>query len=163
MGKKRLLRLRKSGQMKLSRRHIQNRERLCLDELLAAQYNFFATLPDVRNRTIGQSIADICQAGFALFHLKFPSLLDFDTMTTVQRENLRRVYQINSVCSDTQMRRVLDPIDPQSIWQRVNDLWVDSLNRLGVKREYALLGDACWYRWMGWNTLVPNTSSVRTV
>lgn len=57
------------------------------------------------------SLPDALMSGFALFSLKDPSLLAFDERRA-KPENLRRVYQLQDIPSDTQMRTILDEVDP---------------------------------------------------
>jgi hypothetical protein len=53
-------------------------------------------------------------SGFALFSLKDPSLLAFDERRQTPK-NLKRVYGINRIPSDTQMRIILDDVNPEGI------------------------------------------------
>jgi hypothetical protein len=53
-------------------------------------------------------------SGFALFAIKEPSLLSFDKRRIVDK-NLRRIFQITTVPSDTQMRKRLDPLNPKEL------------------------------------------------
>ncbi len=70
------------------------RSRLDVNQLVLDNLRLFREIPDPRNRVINQSLADVCQSGFAMFHLKFPSLLDFDSATVHQKANLKSVYGI---------------------------------------------------------------------
>lgn len=115
---------------------IQQRKSLSLDKLIADHLEAFRKVPDPRNRVINQSIADICQAGFALFHLKFPSLLDFDTMTPFQKGNLKTVYGVEQVCSDTQMRRILDEVEPDVFRQRISEVVRNEWTRIGGVSQF---------------------------
>jgi len=54
-------------------------------------------------------------SGFALFSLKYPSLLKFDESMRID-ENLKSVYLINKAPCDSQMRVMLDEVDPESIY-----------------------------------------------
>ena len=108
------------------------------DKLISDHYTTFTTVPDLRNRIIGQSLADILQAGFAMFHLKFCSLLDFDNATTAQRDNIKSVYGISKVCSDTQMRRMIDRVEPTVVEERIHSLINEEFHRSGTAREYTV-------------------------
>lgn len=116
-----------------------HRDEFSVDELIQTNYQFFESLPDPRNRVIGQSIADICQAGFAMFHLKFSSLLEFDSQTVYQRENLKSVYGLREVCSDTQMRRMIDQIDPTPFLERIAQIVRQDFYRVGGRRQFQVL------------------------
>ncbi len=53
-------------------------------------------------------------AGFAMFSLKDPSLLAFEERIS-EDTNLKTVYKVNTVPCDTQMRTILDGVDPDDI------------------------------------------------
>ena len=52
---------------------------------------------------------------FAMFSLKNPSLLTFDHRRHNPNDNFRTIYKINRVPCDSQMRDILDPIDPANL------------------------------------------------
>ncbi|MEZ4549425.1 MAG: hypothetical protein R2874_02830 [Desulfobacterales bacterium] len=54
-------------------------------------------------------------SGFAMFSLKDPSLLAFEQRRINGESNLHSIYHINEIPSDTQMRSILDPIDPEDL------------------------------------------------
>lgn len=112
------------------------RKELNLDKLLADHYSSFDSIADPRNRVIKQSMADLCQAGFAMFHLKFPSLLDFNNATVFQQRNIQSVYGLSNFCSDTQMRRMLDQVEPSVIHARIEELINDEFRRTGGVRQF---------------------------
>ena len=72
----------------------------------------FEGVEDKRASNCRHKLSDIFMSGFAMFSLKCPSLLDFEHQTVVEKENLKSVYGIAEVCSDTNLRHVLDGIDP---------------------------------------------------
>lgn len=63
------------------------------------------------------SLPDCLLSGYALFSLKYPSLLQFDQHFREETvgHNLQRVYRVNQVPSDTQMRERLDEVDPRQL------------------------------------------------
>lgn len=81
-----------------------------LHRLLAIE---FLKIPDHRPK-VEIPLPDALLSAFALFSLKDPSLLAFDARRT--DENLKRLYGIGKVPSDTTMRETLDPLDPD--WLR---------------------------------------------
>ena len=117
------------------------RRELSVDQLIKENYAAFEQLPDPRNRVINSTMADVCQSAFAMFHLKFPSLLDFDTATVAQKDNLSSVYNIKQACSDTQMRRLLDPIEGRVIHQRLVDIVNVHAQRSGVLKQFCVFTD----------------------
>ena len=54
-------------------------------------------------------------SAFAMFSLKDPSLLAFDHRRHNPNDNFRTIYGINRVPCDSQMRDILDPIDPANL------------------------------------------------
>jgi hypothetical protein len=57
-------------------------------------------------------LADALMSAFAMFSLKDPSLLAFDHRRRDPNDNFRSIYGINHVPCDSQMRDILDPLDP---------------------------------------------------
>jgi hypothetical protein len=86
------------------------RKHLGVDALHAILRERFATIPDSRSQDHAISLTDALMSGFALFALKEPSLLAFQDR--IKDVNLRTIYGIQIVPSDTHLRRVLDPVDP---------------------------------------------------
>jgi hypothetical protein len=58
-------------------------------------------------------LADVLMSGYAVFDLKDPSLLAFDNRRDLDTTNFNRLYGISQVACDTQMRTVLDWVDPE--------------------------------------------------
>ncbi|NKQ39389.1 MAG: hypothetical protein HF967_08015 [Methanosarcinales archaeon] len=68
------------------------------------------------------SLPDALMSAFAMFSLKDPSLLVFDERR-LKDENLKTVYNINEVPCDTQMRKILDDIEPADIEPLFKDVF----------------------------------------
>jgi hypothetical protein len=81
-----------------------------LFQLLRAQ---FGSLADPRTGDVEIPLGDTLMAAFAMFSLKDPSLLAFDHRRRDPGDNFRTIYRIDRVPSDSQMRAVLDPVDPE--------------------------------------------------
>lgn len=77
----------------------------------------FSRLKEASKRTRSISLLDNLMSGFAVFSLKYPSLLQFNNHSTEEmiKHNLNTVFQINTIPSDTQMRERLDEVDPQKL------------------------------------------------
>lgn len=62
-------------------------------------------------------LVDCLMSGLAVFGLKYPSLLKFDESKSESRikRNLRTLYGIEQVPSDTYMRERCDPVDPKNL------------------------------------------------
>jgi hypothetical protein len=77
-------------------------------DLLRAQ---FRQVPDERDpQRISWKLHDVLMSGFALFYFQPPSLLQFQQSMEKQtgQSNLQRLFGVQSVPSDTQMRTLLD-------------------------------------------------------
>ncbi len=90
------------------------RKHLNADALFEGVYNDFSKITDVRQNNIQISIEDALMSGFAVFSLKDPSLLAFDERRGVDM-NLNKIYGIGNVPCDTQMRTILDEVDPEEL------------------------------------------------
>jgi hypothetical protein len=77
-------------------------------------------------------------SGFAIFNLKYPSLLRFEQQTTKERSNLKDLFGITKLCSDAQMRRILDDVKPETL-QSLFPKRYSLLKKLGVHRDYRFL------------------------
>lgn len=89
------------------------RKHLSADALFSVVRNHFATIADERRTEGATVLADVLMAGFAMFSLKCPSLLDFDRQRA--EGNLQTIYGIERVPCDTYMRKRLDPVLPDSL------------------------------------------------
>lgn len=96
------------------------RKHLSADGLHALIRASFERLADGRQPGAIISLPDALLSAFAMFSLKDPSLLAFDARRN--DENMKRLYGIGQVPSDTQMRAILDPVDPLSLRPVFNDV-----------------------------------------
>lgn len=103
----------------------RTRKRLAFDSLLRHVLRPRAMqLPDARKRNGDYTVADAVLSGLAMFSLKDPSLLAFQDRRNDQ--NMKNLYRIENVPSDTQMRDILDPIQPDML----RPLFLDVFNKL---------------------------------
>jgi hypothetical protein len=91
------------------------RKDLCADTLFGLLYSFFSSVPEPRSGEIEIPLADVLMSAFAMFSLKDPSLLAFDHRRQNPNDNFRTIYGINRVPCDSQMRAILDPVDPTGL------------------------------------------------
>jgi hypothetical protein len=93
------------------------RKYLSAPGLLAGIRRTFEKISDPRSRKSPYSLVDILMSGLAMFSLKYPSLLKFDEHRheKVIRHNLQMLYGVNQAPCDTQMREVMDPVDPEEL------------------------------------------------
>jgi hypothetical protein len=115
------------------------RRHLHYDALVGLVRQRFEELPEPR-RDPDFSLADTLMAGLALFSLKDPSLLAF--MRRAVDHNLRRVFGLRAVPSDTQMRAILDDVDPNRLRPVFRDVF-RQLQRGKVLEPYVFL-EGCY-------------------
>lgn len=99
----------------------------------------FARIEDHRTGQAKVSLTDALMAGFAMFSLKEPSLLAFDERRREEPQNLHTIYQIERVPCDTQMRLILDDVEPESLRPVFKDIF-RQLQRGKVLEEFQFLG-----------------------
>ncbi len=97
---------------------------------------FFSKVKDKRRSNACHKLSDILMSGFAMFSLKGKSLLSFTELTSVEKNNLKTVYGIDSVCSDSNLREVLDGIDPQFLRELFPKKF-ETLRNTGILAEYS--------------------------
>ena len=90
----------------------KTRQHLSGDALLQTVKSCFLQVPDHRPQP-DIPLSDALMSGFALFALKDPSLLAFDERR--RSGNLRTLYGINRVPSDTRLREILDQVEPDQL------------------------------------------------
>ena len=93
---------------------IRARKHLNADALFKRLHNDFSRVSDCREGDIDISIADALMSGFAVFSFKDPSLLAFDERRKADG-NLETIYHIEKAPCDTQMRTILDEVNPEEI------------------------------------------------
>jgi hypothetical protein len=91
------------------------RKDLSADTLFRVLRSHFGSLPDPRSGDVEIPLDDALMSAFAMFALKDPSLLAFDHRRRDPNDNFRTIYGINRVPCDSQMRAVLDPVDPAGL------------------------------------------------
>ena len=93
---------------------IASRQHLSASGLLSTIRQRFTSVPDGRTGSSSISMPDALMSGLAVFGLKCPSLLSFDQQRRdpIVDSNLHTLYGVEQVPCDTQMRTILDPVDP---------------------------------------------------
>jgi len=89
------------------------RKHLSADALYALIREGFGAIPDHRQATSIIPLTDALMSAFAMFCLKDPSLLAFQERRS--DSNLKALFGIEQIPSDTQMREILDPVDPEHL------------------------------------------------
>jgi hypothetical protein len=93
----------------------KERQHLSADALYRLVRGVFRAVPDSRTETVEIPLPDALMAGYAVFALKSPSLLAFDQQRRSDEANLRSLFGLQHVPCDTQMRTILDDVDPQDL------------------------------------------------
>jgi hypothetical protein len=89
---------------------IKPRKHVSFDPLIQVIRDGAKTLPDHRGEGVDYSIADAVMSAVAMFSLKDPSLLAFQERRN--DHNMKNLFRIQQVPSDTRMREILDPVQP---------------------------------------------------
>ena len=114
------------------------REHLAADALYGMVHEGCQRIPDHRDPDTTISLSDALMSGLALFALKDPSLLAFDARRS--DENMKRLFGIGQVPSDTRLREILDGVDPQSLRPLFRDVF-RQLQRGKVLEQYVFHQD----------------------
>jgi hypothetical protein len=110
---------------------------LSADGLFALIHAEFEQVSDQRAENAKIPLVDALMSGFAMFSLKDPSLLAFEERSRTD-DNLNSIYRIKNVPSDTQMRSILDDVEPvriRPVFKRVHR----ELERSGKLHEFVFL------------------------
>ncbi len=89
------------------------RKHLSADALFALVRFAAERIRDHRRGKPPISLPDAILSALAMFTLKDPSLLAFEARRNDQ--NMKNLFGIEQIPSDTQMREILDPLDPQAL------------------------------------------------
>ena len=104
---------------------IQVRKHLNADALFACVRRGLGEITDHRSGEIKISLPDALMSAFAMFSLKDPSLLAFDSRRddVATLHNLQTVFGICNVPSDSQMRDICDPVAPDNLRPLFRDIF----------------------------------------
>ncbi len=104
----------------------------------------FSKIKDPRRQgSIRYTLPDTLCAALAMFQFKWPSLLQFDEHShddLTLSGNLRRLYSLERVASDSQMRVILDPIKPNELRKAFRAVH-SSAQRGKVLEDFAIFGN----------------------
>jgi hypothetical protein len=90
------------------------RKHLSADGLFRLVRRGFGKIKEHRPMNIDIPLDDALMSGFAMFSLKDRSLLAFDRRRA-KPENLRQLFGIGHIPSDTQMRKIVDEVNPDDL------------------------------------------------
>ena len=119
----------------------RTRRHLSFDPLIRQIRLRAKQLPDPRDESnCSYSMADAVMSAIAMFSLKDPSLLAFEKRRN--DENIKNLFRVLNVPSDTQMRTILDPLVPDLLRPMFNDVF-RQLQR-GKALEPYVFHDGCY-------------------
>jgi hypothetical protein len=98
------------------------RKYLSASGLFKIIYARFEKIKDIRTDNQKISLADALMSAFAMFSLKDPSLLAFEERRATDG-NLKRVYGIQTIPCDTQMRTIADEVAPEELRPLYKDMF----------------------------------------
>lgn len=124
--------------MGMRKSHAQLREELTQDVLVQELRSDYEQVPDHRAPNVVHALGDVLMSAYALFALKYPSLLCFEQQTKAELDNLGSLFGLSKVCSDAQMRRVLDEVNPDHL-QGLFPKRFGHLRRTGLLGNYRFL------------------------
>jgi len=108
--------------LRMSKTKVNLRKHLSADALFSLVRSDFEKITDHRSNNIKTPLADALMSAFAMFSLKDPSLLAFEDRRSGDT-NLNTIYKIDTVPCDTQMRTILDGVDPSDIEPLFSDIF----------------------------------------
>ena len=117
------------------------RKHLSSEGLSQKLKNRFKTIDDSRYLPkVKIALHDALMAGFAMFSLKIPSLLNLDEsrLNPARQANLKNLFGIKNIPSDTTMREILDEVNPADIRPAFLDIF-SSLQRGKILDQYKFL------------------------
>ncbi len=117
---------------------VRIRKHLSASGLFRLMREGFEEIKEHRAENIQIFLRDALMSAFAVFSLKDPSLLAFDERRQ-KDSNLKRVYGIKNAPSDTQMRIILDEVEPESMRPAYKDVF-RQLQRGKMLEEMIFLG-----------------------
>lgn len=115
---------------------IRLRKHLCADGLIRTLRARFEKISDAR-KSPDIPLADALMSAYAMFSLKCRSILAFDRQR--RAGNIRRLFGVGTVPCDSQMREILDPIDPEQLRPAFADI-LGHVQRGGALRRFLFLG-----------------------
>lgn len=117
------------------------RKTLSAPALLQQVRTSFEAIPEHRRTQSSYPLVDVLISALAMFSLKDESLLQFDQQRneSQRRHNLKTLYGVDQAPCDSQMRTVLDEVDPSHLRPIFRSIHQE-LQRQGVLETYRFLG-----------------------
>lgn len=110
-----------------------------VDKLIQDIKSGFKQVNEHRYKNAQINLDDYLQSGFAMFHLKDPSVHQYRLNYPEREANLERIYQLDFLPSDSAMREGIDGINPSDI-QNIFKIPLQKIDEQGIMEEYKVLG-----------------------
>lgn len=110
------------------------------DGYLSRVRDYFGTIKDSRAQNIVYSLPDVLMSGLAMFILKHPSVNRFEQQTAQEKANLHCLFGIDKLCTDAQMRNILDKVSPDDLRGFFPD-YFHQLQEWGILDKYRYFDD----------------------
>lgn len=117
------------------------RKTLSIPSLLKRIRDAFDQLPEHRKKGVTYPLSDALMSAVAMFSLKDATLYAFDDLRQdpIRQHNLRQLYGIQQAPCDTQMRSILDEVDPHPL-RPAYRLIHQELQKQGILESYRYAG-----------------------
>lgn len=110
---------------------------IALASLLDSVRKRFEAFQDHRGKNVMYKLPDVLMSGLAMFQLKYPSLHAFEQQTAAERHNLQTIFGVERLCTDAQLRNVLDLVSPEPL-RALFAAYYEQLRGAGVVEEYSM-------------------------
>lgn len=110
-----------------------------IDQLVQDIKSVFGTVKEHRYKNARIPLSEFLQHAFAMFHLKDPSLNQYREAYPEREGNLKRIYGVEFLPSDTAIREGIDGIAPSNL-QQCFKVPLKVLEQQGIMEEYLVLG-----------------------
>ncbi len=111
---------------------------LSADAIISSLREQFGKIKDFRDPArVEISMVDCAMSAYAIFALKFPSLLNFEKQMKEVRNfsNLQSLFKVDRIPSDTRMREVVDEVDPEDLRPAFRSLFA-RVQKANVLKEF---------------------------
>jgi hypothetical protein len=119
---------------------VASHEAVTYDSQISDLRHEFDQIKDPRASNCSYALTDLLMSVFAMFSLKYESLLDFEKQTQATTANLKNIFGIKKFSSDSCLRKILDKVD----WKELRSLYKKQFEKsktLGVIDDYRYLTD----------------------
>lgn len=118
-------------------KELQARFNLSADGLIQKIQEEFSKIDDPRGENSTIPLKDALMSAYAVFSLKYPSLLEFEK-DKVKNKNLKSIFGITKIPSDTHMREIVDLLETRD-FRKIFKVLFAELQRGKVLEAYRVL------------------------